>query len=63
MTEHLADGAELFAAGEAIAALPAGDEIVQADRVADAEAAHVLAYGRDLAGDFVPEGEGERFDP
>jgi hypothetical protein len=36
---------------------------VQADRVADVEAAHVLADFRDLAGDFVSECERERFDP
>ena len=62
MTEHAAGRAELFATRKAVVAHTAGDQVMQADGVANAVAEHVLADLGDLAGDFVPEREGERFD-
>jgi len=62
VTEHFARGAELLAASEAIVALPAGDEVVEAHGVADAVVERVLADFHDLAGDFMPEREGEWID-
>jgi hypothetical protein len=62
VAEHLAGGAELFAAGEAIGALSAGHEVVETHPVAHAGGGDLLANLNHLARHLVAEGEGERFD-
>jgi hypothetical protein len=62
VAEHLAGGAELFAAGEAIGARLAGHEVVETHPVAYAGGGYLLANLNHLARHLVAEGEGERFD-
>ena len=55
LADHLAAGTELLAARAAVPALPAGDEVVQADAVTRAWTGDATADLRDDARHLVPE--------
>ena len=60
VTEHLAGGAPLFTPRLTLVAPAAGDEVVEADPVADLVRGDPRAEGRDLTGDLVAQRDRRR---